>query len=375
MLALAEDHWQYRVRLQTLMTRLQLGLASLLSTALVSAALSQCTPGGPPNPPAVERAITGIVMDSAHNVLENAAVFVIDSARNVLEHATPAVARPTHEVRTNARGIFQITDLEPGTYRLTVRRIGYDIAVQSYIVTDSGGVARFCLLPDIQNLPTMITSVPRGGITGVVGDSALSLVKGAEVRVFGENKFALSDSAGGFFLAVKPGEYTVLVKKKGYGPQIVAVTVPKDSGRKIVVWLGSPPRNPNSYANEIEAMRQRILLTPSSLYHRVTSEELALSALNLDQIVRVKAQTIVRDDCEAAIAGMGFTLPLYMLDKDEISMLEVVSPRMTSAGSGQLRGVTSINGNAPIPNQGQRTARGSGARIPECPAIIVWTKR
>jgi hypothetical protein len=220
----------------------------------------------------------------------------------------------------------------------------------------------------------VITSVSRGGITGVVGDSALSLVKGAEVRVLGENMFAVSDSAGGFFFPVKPGEYTVSVKKKGYGPQVVTIKVPKDSGRKIVVWLGSPPRNPNSYAEAIEGMRMRILLTPSFLYHRVTSEELALSALNVDQIIRMKAQTVVRDDCEAAIVGLGFTLPLYMLDKDDISMLEIVSPRMTSAGSQQPRGVTSIIGNRPIPNQG-KAARGSGARMPECPMINAWMKR
>ena len=357
------------------MNRFQLGCAAIVSAGVSSSALAQCTPGGPPNPPATKRTITGIVMDSAHNVLENATVFIIDSARNVLEVSTPVVGRPKREARTNARGIFQIPDLDPGTYRLTVRRIGYDIAVQSYIVTDSGGVARFCLLPDIQNLPPMVTSVSRGGITGVVGDTTLSLVNGAEVRVLGENMLAMSDSAGGFFFPVKPGEYTISVKKKGYGPQIVAVKVPRDSGRKIVVWLGSPPRNPNSYAAAIEAMRERILMTPAFLYHRVTSEELAQSPLNIDQIVRMKAQTSVRDDCEASIVGMGYTLPLYILDKDDIALLEITSPRMTSAGSGQPRGVTSINGNRPIPNQGQTGGRGSGARIPGCPGISAWMKR
>ena len=345
----------------------------LVATLAAVPAHAQCTPGGPPNPPATKRTITGIVMDSAHNPLENATVFILDSAKNVLEHSTAIVARPLREVRTNGRGIFQIPDLDPGTYRLTVRRIGYLVAVQSYIVTDSGGVARFCLFQDIQSLPTMITSVSRGGITGVVGDSALALVKGAEVRVFGENMFALTDSAGGFFFPVKPGEYTLAVKKKGYGPQIVAVTVPKDSGRKIVVWLGSPPRNPNRYADEIEGMRMRILMTPSFLYHRLTSEELARSDLSVEQMARMKAQTIVRDDCEAFISGMGFTLPLYMLDKDDIALLEVVSPRMTSAG-GEMRGVTSINGNARVPNQARAGGRSSGARTPDCPTIIAWMK-
>jgi len=344
-------------------------------TLAAGTARAQCTPGGPPNPAAAPRTITGIVMDSAHNVLENATVFIIDSAHNVLEHASPRVARAMREARTNAQGIFRIPDLDPGTYRLTVRRIGYEIAIQSYIVTDSGGVARFCLFPDIQSLPAIITSSARGGITGVVGDTALSLVRGADVSVFGENMHAVTDSAGGFFFPVEPGEYTISVKKKGYRPEVVAVRVPKDSGRKVVVWLGSPARNPNGYANEIEAMRVRILMTPAFLYHRVSSEELATSPLNLDQIVRLKAQTGVRDDCEASIAGMGFSLPLYMIDKDDIAMVEVVAPRMTSAGSGQERGITSINGMAPIPNQGQRTGSGTGARMPECPSINVWLKR
>jgi hypothetical protein len=339
------------------MNRLQLGLTALLSTAVSSAALAQCTPGGPPNPAATPRTITGIVMDSTHLPLENAAI---------------SIKKPRREVRSDARGIFQLANLDTGTYELTVRRIGHDIAVQSYIVTDSGGVARFCLFQNIQTLPTVVTAVSRGGITGVVGDTTLALVPGAEVRLLGENKLTYTDSAGGFFFAAKPGAYSVSVRKKGYGTQILGVTVPKDSGRKVVVWLGSPPRNPNKLADEIEGMRVRILMTPAHRYARVTAEELSQSELSMEQLIRVRGRTNIQDDCEAHIAGTNFSLPVYMIDKTDIALLEIIgAPLVRRSGD---RGVTSINGNAPIPTQGRGTAMAGLSPPANCPGLVLWMK-
>jgi hypothetical protein len=331
------------------MKRLSLPVAVVLSIAGPSAALAQCTPGGPSNPPAARRAITGIVMDSAHNALENAEVLV---------------KKPKRSARTDANGIFRIADLDTGTYELTVRRIGHDVAVQSYIVTDSGGVARFCLFTEIQGLAPMVTSVFRGGISGVVGDTAHALVKNAQVRVLGENKIAYSDSGGAFFFDVKPGEYSLAVKKKGYGSQVVGVRVPKDSGRKVVIWLGSPPRNPNTLAIAIEAMRMNILMTPSFRYHRVTTEELASTDLTIEQLIRVKGRTNVRDDCEAHVAGTEFSLPIYMLNKDDISMLEIMGAPLHATRSGP----TSMNGMKDIPNQSRP------GPTPDCPSVTAWMK-
>ena len=329
----------------------------LIFAATASRAGAQCTPGGPPNPAAVRRAITGIVMDSAHNVLENAEVMI---------------KRPRRSARTNSQGIFRIADLDTGTYELTVRRIGHDVAVQSYIVTDSGGVARFCLFTEVHALEPVVTSVFRGGISGVVGDTALALVPGAEVRVLGENKLAYSDSGGAFFFDVKPGTYSLAVKKKGYGSQVLGVTVPKDSGRKVVVWLGSPPRNPNKLAEEIEGMRMSILMTPAHRYHRVTAEELAQTDLNMEQLVRVRGRTNVQDDCEAHIAGTNFSLPIYMLNKSEIALLEIVDAPLTRR-SGD-RGVTSVGGNASIPTQGRGTAMAGLTPPQNCPSLRAWMK-
>jgi hypothetical protein len=312
---------------------------------------AQCTPGGPPNPPATPRTITGIVMDSAHHVLENAQVMI---------------AKPRREARTNARGIFRLADLDTGTYELTVRRIGHEIALQKYIVTDSGGVARFCLFTEIQGLAPVITSVFRGGISGVVGDTALAAVAGAEVRVLGENLMAHTDSTGAFFFDVKPGRYTVVAKKKGYGPQVIGVNVPKDSGRKVVVRLGSPPRNPNKMLDAIEGMRWNILMTPSFRYHRLTAEDFANSSLSLEQQIRVTGRQNVLDDCPVAVAGMGFALPLHMIDKQDIALLEIVGAPIRAPRSAP----TSINGNKGISLQQSP----GPAPTRDCPGLLAFMK-
>jgi hypothetical protein len=267
-------------------------------------------------------------MDTAHNVLDNVEVFI---------------RQPKRQARTNVRGTFALGDLEPGTYELIVRRIGYELALQKYIVTDSGGVARFCLQSEAQGLAAMITSVPRGGLSGVVGDTTYAVVPGAEVRLLGDGKWAITDSAGGFFIPVEKGIYPVMVSKKGYGPQVLSVRVPQDSGRKIAVWLGAPGRNPNTFKLHIEDMRQRILRTPAHRYRQVTSEDLASSELSLVQLVRVAGRGPADDDCEAFVAGTRMQLPLYMFDKNDIAMMEIVG--------GPIR-----------------------AKAARCPQVIVWMK-
>src|SRR5687767_9744417 len=111
-------------------TKVWLGAAVAVVSCAGSAA-AQCTPGGPPSPTAVRGAIVGVVMDTSHNVLENVDVFIRSARRSA---------------KSGPQGRFQIPDLEVGIHELTVRRIGYEIAMQKIAVTDSGGIARFCLI-------------------------------------------------------------------------------------------------------------------------------------------------------------------------------------------------------------------------------------
>lgn len=316
--------------------------------ALPTAANAQCTPGGPPNPPARRGALVGLVMDSSHNVIEGAEVLV---------------TKPARKTRTNVDGRFVLDNLDPGTYTLSVRRIGHEMAVQDYMVPDSGGVARFCLVPDATRLQPMVTSVKRLGLTGVIGDSTYQPLPGAQVRVVAQRD-VVTDTAGGFFVPLKPGNYAVVVSKPGYGRQLLSVTIPKDSGRNIAVWLGSPPRNPNRMAAAYDEMRMRLDTANANRSALLPAE--ALGRVSVD--LRFAAQAAIKaklptDRCDVIVDGGPYQLPIDIVDKSDVATMEIYMGRAPRPGP------TSIN---PAGTDGP-TMR---LREPACGSffIYVWMK-
>lgn len=331
-------------------------LAAVFVAIGASEAIAQCTPGGPANPAAITRAIVGTIMDTSHQVLEN---------------VTVGIKKPRRQAKTNALGRFTLTDLDTGTYEISVYKIGYETAVQSYVVTDTGGVARFCLIPEPRELPAIVASAKRLGLSGVIGDSTYKPLPGAEVRVMGAGLHALTDSAGGFHLPVPKGTYPVWVSKPGYAKQLLSVTVPADSGREIAVWLGSPLPNANAIAARIDDMRNRILWARPNRSALVSAEQIARSGAPLNGILVAQARAAVKDDCPAKIDGTDFTLPLYLIDKEDVLMIEAYArgnPRNTTqsiSGAG-TRGGKNITVGAP--------SAGPPSLV-TCPEIWIWLKR
>jgi hypothetical protein len=330
-------------------------LVALVSAGSAHLSRAQCAPGGPPNPAATPRAITGIVMDSAHSPLENVNV---------------GLRKPRRQAKTNAQGRFTLADLDTGTYEISVYKIGYETAVQSYVVTDTGGIARFCLIPEARALPAMISAANLLGLGGVVGDSNYKALEGAEVRVMGAGLHVLTDSTGSFHLAVPKGTYPVWISKPGYGRQMLSVTIPADSGRQIAVWLGSPAPDANAVAARIDDMRNRILWARPNRSALVSAEEIARSSAPLNGILVAKAKAAVIDSCPAHIDGTDFTLPLYMIDKGDVAMMEIYlagTPRrsvsISSAGTA---------GGSKITVGTQSSGPPSGN---QCGTIWVWLKR
>jgi hypothetical protein len=319
-----------------------------------AAAHAQCAPAGPPNPPATKRAITGIVMDTANQVLENVNV---------------GIMKPRRQAKTDARGRFTLTDLDTGVYEIRVFRIGYEGAAKDYVVTDSGGVARFCLMPEPSRLPPIVTSARRLGLSGVVGDSAYKAVEGAEVRVIGSGLHALTDTAGVFHLPVSRGTYPVWIAKPGYLRQLVSVTIPPDSGREIAVWLREA-RGANASAARIDEMRTRILWARPNRSTLISAEQIASSSASLTGLVGVKARAAINETCVALIDGGIGKLPLYMIDKESVQMVEVYlqgtprnGPSLDPAGTAGGKTITAGTQSSGPPSGNQ------------CGSIWVWLKR
>src|ERR1044072_7682538 len=89
-------------------------VVTAMSLASAAIADAQCAPGGPPNPAARRGALTGIVMDSSHLVIEGAEVFV---------------DKPVKRTRSAVDGRFVVDNVDPGTYTVSCRRGGREARV------------------------------------------------------------------------------------------------------------------------------------------------------------------------------------------------------------------------------------------------------
>ena len=289
--------------------------AAILHAGLTSAAGAQCAPGGPPDPAAVQKSIADIVLDRANQPLENVDV---------------VVKTPRRLAKTRPDGRFLIQDLDTGVYEVTFRKIGYQIFSWEYVVTDSGGVARVCLANAVRILPPSISAVSAGGLSGIIGDSLMKPLPGAEVRAMGAGEHTTTDSSGAFYMDLHRGTYALMISKAGYGRQLVSVTIPKDSGRQITAFLGSPPRNANRMAANLDDMRQRIAWANPSTSGIMSNEELMKTSADLRGAAQRLARAGMADDCPAIIDGGPYVLPLSIIDKRDVAMMEayaIMTPR------------------------------------------------
>jgi hypothetical protein len=320
----------------------------LLLLLLASArADAQCGQSGPASPPPVRGAIVGLITDYRNYPLERVEVIL---------------AQPKRKVSTNSRGLFTIGDLPPGTYPIIVRRIGYEPGTAEIVLDSAGATARICIGREPTRLAPLVASVSRGGLSGKVGDASFAPLAGAEVRAIGSNKSAVTDSAGAFFLDVRPGKYGLQVTKKGFGTRVVAVTIPRDSGREVSVWMQPMSAGMSRrMAGAISDMKMRYLMwgTGHTLY---SSEDLATTSRSLGQIVGQRAVTKPADDCNAVVDGM-YVMPMWALNKEDIELMEVYPGSLFShLGQNSMQ------------TRSAPTVRGTNTN-PCSTAVYVWMKK
>ena len=320
-----------------------------LTVACLSPIVVQAQVTQPRPPKAVPGAIVGLVTDTVDAPLDSVELFITAKRRRTTTHAD---------------GTFMFDDVKPGAYDVSARRLGFLPQIRSIQVTDSGAVVAFALVPFVRALPPVVSSSTRGGLSGVVGDTAYNIVVGAQVTVVGSGESAVTDSTGSFFFDLKAGRYMVRVKRDGFASRLVSVTVPKDSGRRITVWL-PPGRTTVREEIAIVSLRER-LVRRSPVWSKIYTREdlMRLDAPELRQIATMGAGRRVDDNCMAVVDGGPYALPVWMLDADDIETVEIYTDRPAR------RTITSINNNPRIATQR------SPSSIVNCPATIyVWLRK
>jgi hypothetical protein len=143
--------------------------------------------------------------------------------------------------RSDQFGAFEITTATSGTYRMTLRRIGYLELTRDFVVAGRDTAITLTLDRRVQMLDTMHVRASVTAIYGVVGTSAALLpIPGAKVTVVGVGKAETTDSAGRFFVPLKkPGTYFLRVAKPGYTHQVLTLDVPTDRSVETSALLDS----------------------------------------------------------------------------------------------------------------------------------------
>ena len=291
-------------------------LGVLLALASGSAAARAQAPVPKAPPPAGPRTIVGVVTDTSD-------VAFLDSVQVTIN----ALTRRTFSA---GDGKFRFDNVKPGKYQVSARRIGYQPQVATVVVGDSGGAVRFALMPLAFSLPTIVTSASQLGLSGVIGDTAYDILEGAEVRTIGGSRITRTDSLGKFHLDLPPGRYAIRVSKEGYATNMMSVTIPDDSGRKIVSWLAPADRGLNNRMTaallDMEHRRNMALAPYSKVY---THEDITkLKFEDLHQISVAGSGLMLEDGCMAYVdGGAGPQVPLWSLSASELEMVEVYNAK------------------------------------------------
>lgn len=155
--------------------------------------------------------------------------------------------------------------------------------------------------------------------------------------MMGASLHAETDSAGAFFIPAKPGHYLVELKRSGYTRQLVGVTIPEDTGRKLAAWMvpssGSSDAMLGTAIFDLPARINRSNAVWDKYFTREDAMKTGARDLR-DFASRVAGRTL-NPDCPVTVIGdREHVRPLWSLTIDEVEFLEtyVEKPSVPKAG-------------------------------------------
>lgn len=197
----------------------------------VATVLSVAAPAAAQNPAAPTAILTGIVRDSAGGPLRDVEILLTETTR---------------ATRTDGSGRFTLGDVPPGAYRVWFRRLGYTstqydwaaIAGQRLEVSVAMNQIAKTLDPVVVQAQEEKEMNARASILGLVIDSSGVPIEEAEVQLVGANRSGLTRANGGFlFRPLAIGPYVVRIRKLGFEPSVVKLTLVAGDDREVVVRM------------------------------------------------------------------------------------------------------------------------------------------
>ena len=279
-----------------------------------------------------------------------------------VEVTIPSSHRRTISV---GNGAFQFEDIAPGKYEVRVRKFGYAPQVRTIVVDSAGGAGAFAMVPIPASLLPVVSSAVRGGLSGVVGDTAFHPLSGAQVRVVGHSNVTFTDSSGAFYMPVRPGTYSVAISEPGYDFKVIGVIVPADSGRRITAYLTPQSHAPSvREAHNLEDFASRMAWRTVSNSKVFTRAELEARGIEwvTDAVqmgwgwvggVTDRDRNDLDLDCVAVKNGGPAFVQLQTLMVEEIETIEV------------YKALPSINMTRMPAGQGARIVQSSRVSVPQ----------
>ncbi|HVZ49052.1 MAG TPA: carboxypeptidase-like regulatory domain-containing protein, partial [Gemmatimonadaceae bacterium] len=337
--------------------------AALLATPIAPGLRAQ-QQGRAPDPRPGKGVVVGVVVDSMGRAVPGVTVY-IDSRRR--------------QVQTGDDGTFRFDGIRADTVTVATRKPGFFPEAKRVRMGPDGASAIFPLVPRVTSLPAAITEGTASGLGGIVSDSALRPLAGAQVQLVGSGAaVATTDSSGAFFVNVGPGHYLVRVADQGHVSQLVGVTIPDRGGRRLAVQLRDG--YDASHARDAARMQQlqTRLMRRSPVWSKLfTSEDIAaMNASDVAALARIGANGRMDDDCLVPVDGRG-VVPLWDLDPGDIEFMEVYA-RMPNDGMQSInpRGPTSISGARGIRTQDRAPRPSIGGASQPCSAnVFIWTRK
>jgi hypothetical protein len=291
---------------------------------------------------------------------------------------------------SSGNGAFQFDNIAPGTYEVRARKFGYAPQVRTIVVDSAGGAGAFAMMPVPIPLLPVVSSAVRGGLSGIVGDTAFRPLPGAQVHVVGHSDMTVTDSSGAFYMPVRPGNYSVAISELGYDFKVVGVIVPPDSGRRITAYLTPQSHGPSvREVHNLEDFATRMAwrtIQNSKVFTRAELEAQGIEWVT-DAVQmgwgwvggNTRDRNDLDHDCVAVKNGGPAYVELESLMVEEIETIEVYksvsSPSFTRMPAGQGARIVN-NSRASVPQVQATNSREAGIknRGKLCALVYVWLR-